>query len=112
LLLLLSWGASQGAQSADDPTPPAARKPVQSPNPAPPSTTAPAPAPTPTPTPTPTRPPGTPPAAKIVPADDALLEFLGEADPGSEQPDKDWLEFLSNTDIAKVASGNRSGAKP
>jgi len=39
-------------------------------------------------------------------ADDELLEFLGSVDPASDtlQPDDGtWIEYLSQTDIAKVA---------
>jgi len=50
--------------------------------------------------------------------DDDLLEFLGSVDPASdtEQPDDGtWIEYLSQTDIGKVAkSGNPTvvAAKP
>ena len=40
-------------------------------------------------------------------ADDELLEFLGSVDPASDtvQPDDGtWIEFLSQTDIGKVAA--------
>lgn len=47
-------------------------------------------------------PPGAKPAG-TAPADDDLdlLEFLGSIDATNE--DQDWLEFLRNTDIGKVA---------
>ena len=41
-----------------------------------------------------------PPAAVAAP-DDELLEFLGSLD--SETGDEDWLDYLSQTDIAKAA---------
>jgi hypothetical protein len=51
-------------------------------------------------------------------SDDELLEFLGSVDPASDavQPDDgSWIEYLSQTDIGKVAkSGNPTvvAAKP
>jgi hypothetical protein len=52
-------------------------------------------------------------------SDDELLEFLGSVDPASdtEQPDDGaWIEYLSQTDIGKVANkpGNPTvvAAKP
>jgi hypothetical protein len=50
-----------------------------------------------------------PTAAKPAPApeaDDELLEFLGSVDEG----DVDWIDYLSQTDIGKVATG--PGQKP
>jgi hypothetical protein len=38
-------------------------------------------------------------------ADDELLEFLGSVD--SETGDQDWLDYLSRTDVAKVAKGKK-----
>jgi hypothetical protein len=59
----------------------------------------------------PTRPPASPPAAapRTPPpatadeaaVDDELIEFLGSIDDTTEEGD--WLDFLSNTDIDKVA---------
>ena len=51
------------------------------------------------------------PAQAAPPADDDLdlLEFLGGIDAANE--DKDWLEFLKNTDIGKVA-GAKAPANP
>ena len=52
------------------------------------------------------------------PADDGFLEFLGSVDPASDaaQPDDgSWIEYLSQTDIGKVAKpGNPTviAAKP
>lgn len=52
------------------------------------------------------------------PLDDELLEFLGSVDPSSDtvQPDDgSWIEYLSQTDIGKVAKpGNPTviAAKP
>jgi hypothetical protein len=52
------------------------------------------------------------------PPDDELLEFLGGVDPASDtvQPDDgSWIEYLSQTDIGKVAKpGNPTviAAKP
>ena len=53
------------------------------------------------------------------PLDDELLEFLGSVDPSSDkvQPDDgSWIEYLSQTDIGKVANkpGNPTviAAKP
>jgi hypothetical protein len=52
------------------------------------------------------------------PTDDELLEFLGSVDPSSDnvQPDDGtWIEYLSQTDIGKVAKpGNPTviAAKP
>ena len=52
-------------------------------------------------------------------SDDELLEFLGSVDPASDtvQPDDgSWIEYLSQTDISKVANkpGNPTviAAKP
>src|ERR1700748_2060329 len=51
-------------------------------------------------------------------ADDELLEFLGSVDPASDtvQPDDgSWIDYLSQTDISKVAKqGNPTvvAAKP
>jgi hypothetical protein len=39
-------------------------------------------------------------------ADEELLEFLGGAD-GELEESGDWLDFLSNTDIRKVAGAKR-----
>ena len=50
--------------------------------------------------------------------DDELLEFLGSVDPASDsvQPDDGtWIEYLSQTDIGKVAKPNNPtvvAAKP
>ena len=38
-------------------------------------------------------------------ADDDLLEFLGSVD--SDSGDQDWIDYLSQTDIAKVAKGKK-----
>ncbi len=38
-------------------------------------------------------------------ADDDLLEFLGTVD--SDTGDQDWIDYLSQTDIAKVAKGKK-----
>jgi hypothetical protein len=46
-------------------------------------------------------------------ADDELLEFLGSVDPASDtvQPDDGtWIEYLSQTDIGKVAKPNNPAA--
>jgi hypothetical protein len=39
-------------------------------------------------------------------ADDELLEFLGSVD--SDTGDEDWLDYLSQTDPAKVAKGDKA----
>ncbi|MFO1426647.1 MAG: hypothetical protein U1F11_06660 [Steroidobacteraceae bacterium] len=38
--------------------------------------------------------------------DDELLEFLGSVDAGGDDGD-DWLDFLSSTDVDKVAKRRR-----
>jgi len=38
-------------------------------------------------------------------ADEDLLEFLGSVD--SDSGDQDWIDYLSQTDIAKVAKGKK-----
>ena len=45
--------------------------------------------------------------AAVPEADDDLLEFLGSVD--SDTGDEDWLEYLSQTDVAKVAKAGKSG---
>jgi hypothetical protein len=52
------------------------------------------------------------PAQSAPPADDDLdlLEFLGSIDATNE--DKDWLEFLKNTDIGKVARAKARANPP
>jgi hypothetical protein len=45
------------------------------------------------------------PAAPAPEVDDELLEFLGSVDADSE--DEDWLDYLSQTDIAKVAKDKK-----
>jgi len=52
-----------------------------------------------------------PPKAQPADADDELLEFLGTV--GAEDDNEDWLDYLSSTDIAKVAKAQppRSGEK-
>ncbi len=54
--------------------------------------------------------PKAPPAkvAAVPEADDELLEFLGGVD--SETGDQDWLDYLSRTDIGKVAARARRRA--
>jgi hypothetical protein len=48
------------------------------------------------------KPAATTPAKPAAPeADDELLEFLGSVD--SETGDQDWIDYLSQTDIAKAA---------
>ena len=54
----------------------------------------------------PKTPAATKPAA-VPEADDDLLEFLGSVD--SDTGDEDWLEYLSQTDVAKVARARKSG---
>jgi hypothetical protein len=55
--------------------------------------------------------PPAPPAARaaaktpVPEADDDLLEFLGSVDEG----DEDWIDYLSQTDIAKVAKAKKEG---
>lgn len=44
-----------------------------------------------------------PPAAPA--ADEDLLEFLGSVD--ADTGDQDWIDYLSQTDIAKVAKGRK-----
>ncbi len=41
--------------------------------------------------------------ADVAEVDGELLEFLGSVD--SETGDQDWIDYLSQTDIAKVAKG-------
>jgi hypothetical protein len=38
-------------------------------------------------------------------ADEELLEFLGSVD--ADAGDQDWIDYLSQTDIAKVAKGRK-----
>lgn len=51
------------------------------------------------------KPPARDVAAELA-ADDELLEFLGGAD-GELEEDGDWLDFLSKTDIRKVAGAKK-----
>lgn len=54
------------------------------------------------PKPATSKPPATKPAEPTTPAaDDEFLEFLGSVD--AEGADEDWLDYLSRTDIEKVA---------
>jgi hypothetical protein len=60
-------------------------------------------------TPAKTPPPKPADAAKAAPpmteADEELLEFLGSVDAESE--DEDWLDYLAQTDVAKVAKDKK-----
>jgi hypothetical protein len=42
--------------------------------------------------------------AEVPEVDDELLEFLGSVD--ADAGDQDWIDYLSQTDIAKVAKGS------
>jgi hypothetical protein len=44
--------------------------------------------------------------AAVPEVDDDLLEFLGSVDSDSE--DQDWIDYLSQTDIAKVAKEKKT----
>lgn len=44
------------------------------------------------------------------PEDDEFLEFLGSVD--SDADDDAWLEFLAQTDIAKVAKAKKTPPAP
>ncbi|MEP7246366.1 MAG: hypothetical protein ABI885_22180 [Gammaproteobacteria bacterium] len=46
-------------------------------------------------------------AAAIPEVDDEMLEFLGGVDSATE--DEDWLEYLSQADIAKAAKARTAG---
>jgi hypothetical protein len=45
------------------------------------------------------------PAPATTPADDEFLEFLGSLD--DDNADADWLDYLSHTDIEKVAKAKK-----
>jgi hypothetical protein len=48
------------------------------------------------------------PAAPVTAADEELLEFLGGADGELDDDDgDDWLDFLSSTDIRRIAGANK-----
>ena len=87
LLALLAPGAH-----ADDTSGPS-RKPAPPAAATPPSKPAPAPA-------------SKPPAPG---ADDGLLEFLGSV---GEESDGEWIDYLSKTDISKVAGAKPKAAPP
>lgn len=60
-------------------------------------------------------PPQKPAASKPAPApstvaDDEFLEFLGSVD--SEEADGDWMEYLAQTDIVKVARAKKETPAP
>jgi hypothetical protein len=46
------------------------------------------------------------PAAATV-ADDEFLEFLGSVD--TESGEKDWMDYLAETDVSKVAKAKKTG---
>jgi hypothetical protein len=87
-VLLLMAGLVPAAFAGD--TPPSTTAPAKT-GAAPAKTTAPKSAPTPKP------------AAPA--ADEDLLEFLGSVD--ADTGDQDWIDYLSQTDIAKVAKGRK-----
>jgi hypothetical protein len=47
-------------------------------------------------------------AATVPEADDELLEFLGSVD--SDTGEQDWIDYLAQTDIAKVAKKDKKTA--
>ena len=47
------------------------------------------------------------PAAPVTAEDEELLEFLGGADGELDEDEDDWLDFLSSTDIRRIAGAKK-----
>lgn len=47
------------------------------------------------------------PATPVTAEDEELLEFLGGADGELDEDEDDWLDFLSSTDIRRIAGAKK-----
>lgn len=47
------------------------------------------------------------PAPPVTAEDEELLEFLGGADGELDEDEDEWLDFLSNTDIRRIAGAKK-----
>jgi hypothetical protein len=100
-VLVLMAGLMSAVQAADPqaPTKPAATGTTPAKPVTPPSAKKPAPAASPAPATTP-----------VPEADDELLEFLGSVD--ADTGDQDWIDYLSRTDVGKVAKDEKVAKGP